>query len=134
MQYKRPLLSLLTAVALQWQGSALAQSEFNLPDLGTSASQALSIEKEQAIGDVMMMQIRAGAGFIQDPVLDEYVSSLGNKLVANADDVRFPFKFFWLKNPDINAFAFYGGHVGVHTGLLAQSDNESQFASVLVTK
>ncbi|WP_462174314.1 beta-barrel assembly-enhancing protease [Pseudoalteromonas xiamenensis] len=131
MQYKRPLLSLLTAVALQWQGSALAQSEFNLPDLGTSASQALSIEKEQAIGDVMMMQIRAGAGFIQDPVLDEYVSSLGNKLVANADDVRFPFKFFWLKNPDINAFAFYGGHVGVHTGLLAQSDNESQFASVL---
>ncbi|TMP80285.1 protease, partial [Pseudoalteromonas ruthenica] len=52
-------------------------------------------------------------------------------LVANANDVRFPFTFFWINNPAINAFAFYGGHVGVHSGLIAQSDNESQFASVL---
>lgn len=131
MQYKRPLLSLFIALALQWQNTAVAQSNINLPDLGTSASQALSIEKEQAIGDVMMMQIRSRAGFFQDPVLDEYLSAIGNKLVANADDVRFPFKFFWIKNSEINAFAFYGGHVGVHTGLIAQADNESQFASVL---
>lgn len=39
--------------------------------------------------------------------------------------------FFWINNKDINAFAFYGGHVGVHTGLIAQSDNESQLASVI---
>jgi predicted Zn-dependent protease len=107
------------------------QSALKLPDLGTSALQALPIEKEQAIGDVMMMQIRSQSPIIQDPVLDEYLTSLGNKLVANANDVRFPFSFFWINNQALNAFAFYGGHVGVHTGLLAEADNESQLASVL---
>ncbi|MDN3380622.1 MULTISPECIES: M48 family metalloprotease [unclassified Pseudoalteromonas] len=108
-----------------------AQTNFKLPDLGTSALQALPLEKEQAIGEVMMMQIRGSSPVINDPVLDEYLTTLGRKLVANANDVRFPFSFFWINNPEINAFAFYGGHVGVHTGLMAQSDNESQFASVL---
>ncbi|CAH9057364.1 Beta-barrel assembly-enhancing protease [Pseudoalteromonas sp. CIP111854] len=107
------------------------QSTLKLPDLGTSALQVLPIEKEQAIGDVMMMQIASQLPLVQDPVLDEYLTSLGNRLVANANDVRFGFEFFWINNPAINAFAFYGGHVGVHTGLIAQSDNESQLASVL---
>ncbi|NMM40280.1 beta-barrel assembly-enhancing protease [Pseudoalteromonas arctica] len=108
-----------------------AQTNFTLPDLGTSALQALPLEKEQAIGKVMMMQIRGSSPVVNDPVLDEYLTTIGHKLVANANDVRFPFSFFWINNPEINAFAFYGGHVGVHTGLIAQSDNESQFASVL---
>jgi predicted Zn-dependent protease len=108
-----------------------AQTNFKLPDLGTSALQALPIEKEQAIGEVMMMQIRGSSPVVSDPVLDEYLTTLGRRLVANANDVRFPFSFFWLNNAEINAFAFYGGHVGVHTGLIAQADNESQFASVL---
>lgn len=110
---------------------AQAQSNIKLPDLGTSALQVLPIEKEQAIGKVMMMQIRGSSPVVNDPVLDEYLTTLGNKLVANADDVRFAFSFFWIKNPEINAFAFYGGHVGVHTGLIAKSENESQLASVL---
>ncbi|ATG77193.1 M48 family metalloprotease [Pseudoalteromonas sp. 1_2015MBL_MicDiv] len=108
-----------------------AQTNFTLPDLGTSALQALPLEKEQAIGEVMMMQIRGSSPVINDPVLDEYLTTIGRKLVANANGVRFPFSFFWINNPEINAFAFYGGHVGVHTGLIAQADNESQFASVL---
>ena len=118
-------LSVLSSAPLK------AQTSFKLPDLGTSALQALPLEKEQAIGEVMMMQIRGSSPVVSDPVLDEYLTTLGRKLVANASDVRFPFTFFWINNPEINAFAFYGGHVGVHTGLMAQSDSESQFASVL---
>ncbi|WP_350636264.1 M48 family metalloprotease, partial [Pseudoalteromonas sp. GW168-MNA-CIBAN-0100] len=76
-------------------------------------------------------QIRGSSPIINDPVLDEYLTTVGRKLVASANDVRFPFSFFWLNNSEINAFAFYGGHVGVHTGLIAQADDESQFASVL---
>ncbi|WP_440053416.1 M48 family metalloprotease [Pseudoalteromonas sp. T1lg65] len=126
-----PLLrSALLAVALS-ASPVGAQSDLKLPDLGTSALQVLPLEKEQAIGEVMMMQLRSQSPLIADPVLEEYLSSLGNKLVANANDVRFPFTFFWINNNDINAFAFYGGHVGVHTGLIAQSDTESQLASVL---
>ena len=34
-------------------------------------------------------------------------------------------------NNAINAFAFFGGHVGMHTGLIARADSESEIASVL---
>lgn len=131
MTFKVLLSLVLSATLLISNHSSAAQNTFKLPDLGTSALQALPLEKEQALGDVMMMQIRSGSPLLQDPVLDEYLTSLGNRLVANANNVRFPFTFFWINNPAINAFAFYGGHVGVHSGLIAQSDNESQFASVL---
>ncbi|MFY8327263.1 M48 family metalloprotease [Pseudoalteromonas sp. ZZD1] len=124
-------ISALLTISVLSSEPLKAQTNFKLPDLGTSALQALPLEKEQAIGEVMMMQIRGSSPVISDPVLDEYLTTLGRKLVANANDVRFPFSFFWINNPEINAFAFYGGHVGVHTGLMAQSDNESQFASVL---
>ncbi|KTF17870.1 M48 family metalloprotease [Pseudoalteromonas sp. H105] len=125
------VFSALITLSVLGSTSLKAQTSFKLPDLGTSALQALPLEKEQAIGEVMMMQIRGSSPVVSDPVLDEYLTTLGRKLVANASDVRFPFTFFWINNPEINAFAFYGGHVGVHTGLMAQSDSESQFASVL---
>ncbi|GEK08361.1 beta-barrel assembly-enhancing protease [Pseudoalteromonas peptidolytica] len=131
MQFRPLLNSILLACALVTTHSSIAQTELKLPDLGTSALQVLPIEKEQAIGEVMMMQLRSRSPVVGDPVLEEYLASLGNRLVANANDVRFPFTFFWINNKDINAFAFYGGHVGVHTGLIAQSDNESQLASVI---
>ncbi|MEM5510902.1 M48 family metalloprotease [Pseudoalteromonas sp. AS71] len=134
MQLKSAFITLCSAAltfSLLVSEPLKAQTNFTLPDLGTSALQALPLEKEQAIGEVMMMQIRGSSPVINDPVLDEYLTTIGRKLVANANDVRFPFSFFWINNSEINAFAFYGGHVGVHTGLIAQADNESQFASVL---
>jgi len=128
---KSLLLSGLLSTMLLFSSSSNAQTDFKLPDLGSSALEVLPIDKEKALGKVMMMQIRGGSPLVQDPVLDEYISSLGNKLVANANNVRFPFTFFMIDNQAINAFAFYGGYVGIHTGLIAQSDNESQLASVL---
>jgi predicted Zn-dependent protease len=126
---KTTIYSFLFGVVLST--SAFAQSNFKLPDLGTSAIGTLSIEKEQVVGEVMMKKIRGSSNVISDPLLDEYVNNLGNRLVAHADDIRFPFQFFWIGSNDINAFAFYGGHVGVHTGLMANADSESQLASVL---
>jgi predicted Zn-dependent protease len=63
--------------------------------------------------------------------LEEYIQDIGNRLVAHADNVKFPYKFFILNNPDINAFAFFGGHIGIHTGLIFNTRNESELASVL---
>ena len=128
---KSLMLSGLLSTMLLFSSSSNAQTDFKLPDLGSSALEVLPIDKEKALGKVMMMQIRGASPLVQDPVLDEYIASLGNKLVANANDVRFPFSFFLINNQAINAFAFYGGHVGIHTGLIAQSDNESQLASVI---
>ena len=102
-----------------------------LPEIGVVASDAITIDKEMLIGDVIMRQMRAQAPLINDPVLDEYIQDLGNRLVTNADNAKFPYTFFIINNPDINAFAFYGGHIGMHTGLIYRADSESEVASVL---
>lgn len=102
-----------------------------LPEIGVVASDALTLDKEKVVGDVIMRQLRGQAPLIQDPVLQEYIQGIGNRLVIHSDNTKFPFKFFMINNPVLNAFAFYGGHVGIHTGLLAASTTESELASVL---
>jgi len=103
----------------------------DLPDLGTAAVNTFSLEKEREYGDAYMRIIRSSAPMLNDPVLNQYLTELGNKLVAHATGVKTPFYFFLLRNDEINAFAFFGGHVGVHSGLFLNADTESELASVL---
>ena len=107
------------------------QNKNALPEIGVVASDAISIDKEKEVGDILMRQLRSQAPLVTDPLMEEYINDIGNRLVVNADNVKFPFKFFWINNPEINAFAFFGGHIGVHTGLIYNADNESELASVL---
>lgn len=102
-----------------------------LPDIGISGFSVLSLDKERQIGKAMMRQLRASQPLIQDPVLIEYINHLGNQLVKNAQDVNYAFEFFLINNNELNAFAFFGGHVGIHSGLLTTADNESELASVI---
>lgn len=121
---------------LAFSFAAIAQdAKFNdknaLPEIGVVASEAMSLDKEMIVGDAVMRQMRGQAPIINDPLLDEYLQDLGNRLVVHADNAKFPFSFFWVKNSAINAFAFFGGHIGVHTGLMQRAENESELASVL---
>jgi predicted Zn-dependent protease len=102
-----------------------------LPEIGISGFSVLSLDKERLIGQAMMRQLRASQPVIQDPVLIEYINHLGNKLVKNAQDVNYAFEFFLINNNELNAFAFFGGHVGIHSGLLTTADSESELASVI---
>lgn len=102
-----------------------------LPEMGSAGFSSLSIEKERQIGDVMMRHIRASQPLLNDPVLTEYINHLGNDLVKHANGVNYSFKFFLIKNQELNAFAFFGGHVGIHSGLVTTADTESELASVI---
>ncbi|WP_246840487.1 M48 family metalloprotease [Lacimicrobium sp. SS2-24] len=102
-----------------------------LPEIGVVASSAISIDKEILIGEVLMRQLQARAPIINDPLIEEYIQDLGNRLVAQAENAKFPFRFFPINSNDINAFAFYGGHIGVHSGLIVAADSESELASVV---
>lgn len=120
------IVSLFSMVGAQTRNDRNA-----LPEIGVVAADTVSIDKEILIGDVIMRQMQAQAPIVNDPVLTQYIQDLGNRLVIEADNTKFPFTFFLLNNSDINAFAFYGGHIGVHTGLIYNADNESEVASVL---
>ncbi|WP_432467401.1 M48 family metalloprotease [Agarivorans sp. Z349TD_8] len=102
-----------------------------LPEIGTAGASALSIDKEVIYGKAYMRLIRASHRMTNDPVLSEYVSELGNHLVAKAEQVRTPFHFFLVSDNEINAAAFLGGYVKIHTGLFLYANTESEFASVI---
>ncbi|WP_127959547.1 tetratricopeptide repeat protein [Serratia microhaemolytica] len=108
-----------------------AASSNALPDIGTAAGTTLSIAQEITMGDFYVRQLRAGAPLIDDPLLTQYINKLGSRLVSNADSVHTPFQFFLVRNDAINAFAFFGGNVVLHSALFRESDNEDQLASVL---
>ncbi|CAM3830840.1 Beta-barrel assembly-enhancing protease [Rouxiella silvae] len=110
---------------------AKADSADLLPDMGTTAGGTLTIDQELQMGDFYVRQLRGSAPLINDPLLNEYINQLGQRLVAHAYSVRFPFHFFIVNNDELNAFAFFGGNVVLHSAIFRYTDNESQLASVL---
>lgn len=123
--------SLLFANAGQANPLAYNTQANELPDLGASALTVLTIEKEKRLGEIIFNQLQGQTAILHDPLIREYINSLGNRLVAHSQDVKFPFTFFAVNSREINAFAFYGGYIGMHTGLIANAETESQLASVL---
>lgn len=111
--------------------SAVEHNKNQLPDMGAAGFSSLSIDKEKQIGDVAMRHIRASQPIINDPVLMEYINHLGNDLVKHANGINYSFEFFIIRNQELNAFAFFGGHVGIHSGLITTADTESELASVI---
>lgn len=111
--------------------AARADIADTLPDMGTTAGGTLTIDQELQMGDYYVRQLRGSAPLINDPLIDHYINQLGNGLVAHAYSVRFPFHFFIVNNDKLNAFAFFGGNVVLHSGIFRFTDNESQLASVL---
>ncbi|HHC1762688.1 TPA: beta-barrel assembly-enhancing protease [Klebsiella pneumoniae] len=131
-QLKKTLVA--TAIASLTLGSigpAFADSADTLPDMGTSAGSTLSIGQEMQMGDYYVRQLRGSAPLINDPLLVQYINGLGMRLVAHANSVRTPFHFYLINNDLINAFAFFGGNVVLHSALFRYSDNESELASVM---
>lgn len=103
-----------------------------LPDLGNEFRSVLSVNDEKLMGDMMMNEIRAAGLTHPDPLVNEYVKHIGNRLTPYMDmPYSMHIKFFALNDKSINAFTFFGGHVAVHSGLITTTESESELAGVL---
>lgn len=112
--------------------AALASSQAQgLPDLGDVSDAALSDKQERTIGNRVMREIRIDPAFVDDPDVSDYVKTLGNRLLGAADPPRRPIEFFVVDDDSVNAFALIGGHIGLHTGLILLTRDESELAGVV---
>jgi len=112
--------------------AATAQDEqLNLPHMGDPADKILSPAREREIGEAFMRQIGFQMPILEDPLLRDYLFGLGARLVSASEYTGNPFTFFIVNNGTINAFAAPGGFIGVNSGLMLASTNESQLAGVL---
>ncbi|MGA7799945.1 MAG: M48 family metalloprotease [Gammaproteobacteria bacterium] len=124
-------IALLSAALVSAGATTAQESRIKLPDIASSYSAKLSPDQEYQLGKAFMQEIRRDANLVKDPEVDDYLSALGHRLVLAADPQPFPFTFFIIKDPTINAFAAPGGFIGVHTGLIFAARSEDELAAVL---
>jgi len=103
----------------------------DLPDMGSPSDSILSRDKELQIGRAIYKSLRDTGRVITDPEVQEYIQDVGQKLAAHATDNGQKFRFFVVDDAAINAFALPGGFIGVHSGLIMATANESELAGVL---
>ena len=102
-----------------------------LPDMGSSAAELLSPEQEADYGAYTLYQLRNYGYVLDDPLLESWLQGMGHRLGAASDRPEQPFTFFLLKQRQINAFATFGGYIGVNAGLILTAQAEDEVAGVL---
>lgn len=123
--------SFLTVALSAVPVATVQANDILIPSIGTAGSLGISVPREIAIGEFFMRSARAHLPVVDDPVLTEYVTTLGNRLLSHAANVNFPFEFFVVYDRNLNASAFLGGKVAINTGLFSYAQTEDEFASVI---
>lgn len=126
---KRYLISLLAALFGFEAGFSAAQ--VRLPDMGSSSSQVISASQAQELGTRAYQEIQRQMRVLDDPLVNEYVTNLGQSLTAHSLEPGSQYTFFVVANSSVNAFAIPGGFIGIHSGLMTTSREESELAGVL---
>jgi len=127
----KPLATLALTAALVLGGAHSRADPNDLPDMGSPAQAALTLEDEYIIGRMMVRGLRDADQILEDPEVSEYINSLGHRLSSLAHDGSQRFNFFMVKDRAVNAFALPGGFIGVNAGLLLETRTESELAGVL---
>lgn len=121
----------IAALGMLYSIAALSVTAFDLPDIGDSAGSVVSPEYERRLGQAFLRQVRRHANIVTDPEIEQYINSLGSRLVSHTGDNAQPFSFFAVLDSTINAFAGPGGVIGINTGVILNSRGESELAAVM---
>jgi len=113
-----------------WIVFLFAFSTFFLTLAPTRAS-ALTVEEERKLGEEVVREVETKLTLIRDPLILDYLHSLGRELLRGIEPQPFPFRFYLLKDSQLNAFAVPGGHIFLTTGILELVDSEGELAGLL---
>lgn len=94
-------------------------------------TKVISEKTERAIGAETRAGLIKEYGELKDPVLTQYVTNVGRRLVAVSDRPRLAYEFTVLDADLVNAFAAPGGYIFITRGLLEAVQSEAELASVL---
>ncbi len=126
------VLAVLPALlpVLVW-GTGCPLPEHPLDKLQNGTFFTLTIEDEREMGEEFLAQVEQELPLVHDSEVLGYVSAVGAEIARSAGPGPFPFKFFVIRDPRINAFAGPAGMIFVHTGLLLAVRSDDELAAVL---
>jgi len=98
---------------------------------GGSTAFAISIEDERKMGQQFAISVQRMFPVVDDDFAVNYFSDLGHYLLRSLDSKPFPFNFYIINDPTLNAFAGPGGQVFFFTGIIDVMDSVDELAAVL---
>ena len=100
---------------------------------GTAPTCAFAMSDKQviAIGRQMNAEIVQTMGVYNNPEMQEYVNSVGQKLAKAGNRPNLEYTFTVLDTEDVNAFAIPGGFIYISRGILPYLSSEAELAAVL---
>ncbi|RFF30065.1 M48 family metalloprotease [Wenzhouxiangella sediminis] len=124
---KTLLVAFIVAVAT----TAGADDSVRLPDLGGTSTRILSPQEAESFPHEFEQYMRSHELLVEDPLIRDYFSDMGFRLVSYSDKSDDPFHFFVLRDPSINAFAAPAGVIALNSGLILAAHDESEVAGVV---
>jgi predicted Zn-dependent protease len=101
------------------------------PVTGKTELSLVSEEQEIQMGQQGAEEAKAAYGLVDDPALQQYVSSIGLEIAKKTERPDLPWAFYVIDDPAVNAFALPGGPVFITRGILGAMNSEGELASVL---
>ena len=90
-----------------------------------------SMESQIGQEAYLSQQEAEGGQLVGQDEVNEYVKTVGQKLVAVSDRPNLSFEFVVLNNPVPNAWTLPGGKIAINSGLLKELKSEAELAAVL---
>ena len=115
------MIKILITFVLSLQLHAL-----DLPSAGSYASLS-----EKKSGHEFLQILWDSNSIISDVESQLYLQDIGQEMVAHSQSNDKHFDFFLLDKSSVNAFAGPYGYIGIHSGMLLESESEAELAGVL---
>ena len=96
-----------------------------------TACGTISVKKEQDLAKDFEREVSREYRFLRDPVLNEYVTNIGEKILRPLGPQPFEYSFQVVDDDDVNAFAGPAGQIYLHSGTIARARNVSELAGVI---
>jgi predicted Zn-dependent protease len=86
---------------------------------------------EADIGRKFSLVAQSQFPLVRDYAVRRYVQRLGQRIVSRLDQPEFPYHFFVVQEPNLNAFSVPGRYIYLHSGLLLRVSSDDELAGVL---
>ncbi|MDJ0841750.1 MAG: M48 family metallopeptidase [Acidobacteriota bacterium] len=94
-------------------------------------TQQVPVDWEITLGDNAFEQYKLTASLIDDPQLSAHLKTFTDLLTEHVADNRYTYRFYLVHDDSLNAFAFPGGNMVVHSGAVLKADRGEELLGVI---
>ncbi len=94
-------------------------------------AESISTKEEEKLAKEFLVAVKKHYKFIDDPIIVNYLNTVGQRLVKVFPSMPFEFHFNMVHDDSYNAFAGPAGHIFIHSGLFRAMESEEELAGII---